>query len=135
MSIFANAGMNSVATDILFAVIMGLMTVAVIIVGVWLLVKFLGKDKNDKPKDEWLFTKVLSLLIFGGILLRIVLMLLIKGHRGDFDVIAEAMEYVGRNGISQYYDAKGILLYPLTLLIYSLLSSFRAFSHNLPNLV
>ncbi len=121
MSIFANAGMNSVATDILFAVIMGLMTVAVIIVGVWLLVKFLGKDKNDKPKDERLFTKVLSLLIFGGILLRIVLMLLIKGHRGDFDVIADAMEYVGRNGISQYYDAKGILLYPLTLLIYSLL--------------
>lgn len=121
MSLFANAGINSVATDIIFAIIMGLLTIGVIIVGVWLLVKFLGKDKNDKPKDERLFAKALSLIIAAGILLRVIFMLTIKGHRGDFDMIAEAMEYVGKNGISAYYGAKGILLYPLTLLIYSFL--------------
>ncbi|MCI9031207.1 MAG: hypothetical protein HFK09_01635 [Clostridia bacterium] len=119
MTILSNAGMNSVATDILFAVIMGLLTISVLIVGVWLLVRFLGKDKNEKPKDERLFAKVLSLLICGGVLVRIIFMLLVKGHREDFDIIAETMEYIGKNGFSDYYGAKGILLYPLILLLYS----------------
>ena len=124
MFILSNAGINSVATDVVFTVAMIVLTLAVLLVGVWLLVKFIGKDKNAAPKGEKVFTKVLTLLIFGGLAVRILLALLIKGHREDFDMISGAMDHIAKNGFSGYYHANGTQIYPLTLLIYALLGVF-----------
>ena len=118
MIMFSNAGINPVAVDIIFAIIMALLTISVAVIGVWLLVKYIGKDKNAVPSGDKTFVKIFTLLIFGGIVFRLALSLLFKGYRGDYDVITEAMETVSASGFKNYYRSNGILLYPLTLLVY-----------------
>lgn len=119
MIMFSNAGINPVAVDIIFAIIMALLTIGVAVIGVWLLVKYIGKDKNAVPSGDKTFVKIFTLLIFGGIVFRLALSLLFKGYRGDYDVITEAMETVSASGFKNYYRSNGILLYPLTLLVYA----------------
>lgn len=119
--ILSNAGVNPVATDVIFAVVMILLSIAVTAVAVWLSVKFIGKPKDEQPKGDRVFSKILAFLILGGVALRAVLMLTIKGHRGDFDLIAGTMEYVSANGFEGYYQMYGTQMYPLTLMLYSLL--------------
>lgn len=116
----SNAGINSVAVDVVFAVFMALTTIAVLIVGAWLLIKFIGKDKNVEPKDDKLFIKIMALVLFFGTVLRVVFALCIKGYREDYDIIVSAMEHIASGGFKGYYPSDGIVLYPLTLFIYAL---------------
>lgn len=121
MFMISNAGINPVATDVVFAIVMILLAVAVIVIGAGLLVKCIHKDRNAVPKKGLSFAAMLSIVILCGVILRIVFSLTVIGFREDFTTITDAMEYVALNGFKGYYSGKGIMLYPLTLLIYSLL--------------
>ncbi len=116
----SNAGINSVAVDVIFAVFMILATFAVLITGAWLLIKFIGKDKNTAPKDDKIFIKIMAVLLFFGVVVRVVLALCIKGYREDYEIITSAMEHISLKGFKGYYPSDGIILYPLTLFIYAL---------------
>lgn len=118
---FSNAGINPIATDVVFALVMILLTAAVVVAGVWLLVRFMGKGRNAEPKGHKTVAKLFTLLLLCGIVLRVIFALTVIGYRADYNAIAGAMEYTALNGFKGYYQTNGTGIYPLSLLLYGLL--------------
>lgn len=115
MFVFGNNGVTNAGVDATFAVLFSLLSVAVVLVAVFLIMRLLNRD----AKSNGSFAAVLAMIVGIGVVLRLLLTFLIKGYRADFNQIANAMEHVAANGFTDYYRNGGGL-FPLPLLLYGL---------------
>lgn len=118
--IVGSSGVNNFATDILLVVFLLLMTIAVILLAIWLISKFINKAPDAKLKGGMKFTSIIAIVAVVGVVLRILLSFMIKGYREEFNIIMKAINNFMANGFSGFYTENGVIMYPLTYFIYGI---------------
>lgn len=102
------------AADITFAVLLVVLTIAVLITAVWLIAKFINAPKGKNV------VKFVVISIAVGSVLRLLTAIFIGGYRNDFTVYNRMIEHFMNFGISGYYAQYGADVYPLTYYVFAL---------------
>lgn len=105
----AATGITSNGADIFFVVAMTLLSLVACAATIWCLVRFSSRS-NDAVKHP---KHILSLIIFGGFILRLVLSLTVLGNRNEFDNLISVIDLgvIGMNETS-------FGMYPVQFILY-----------------
>lgn len=120
--------------NVLFPLLFSIFTVVAVLVFIWLMIKVIGKSDENLPqtanpdasaKVRLNFTALLSMFLVIGLILRLIFVFIVKGHRGDIGVIENLFEELKSGGFGDGYDsalAAGIM--PITYYIYAFMGLF-----------
>lgn len=120
-SFLAVSGVSNLTTDILFTVLFLVFSIAVILICVFLLTRFIGKPKGSIAIKA---TGLVLMILAIGLVVRLIFTFIIRGYRPEFNIFTTLMDYANASNFLNFYKIKGITLYPVTVYIYSVMGWF-----------
>lgn len=121
--------------NILYPLCFSLVTLLVLAVFVWLLVRNMHKKETETVASDEAravsavkrvdFTALLLVFLIIGLILRLIFVFAVKGYRPDNNVFIALFEYIKNNGfVSRYYTVNGTGVFPISYYIYAFMGVF-----------
>jgi len=112
----------NVGTGALFAVLLGILLIALVLIAVWFLTRNIGVsrlvEEKDQKKETFMGLSIgtsIAFVILVGVVIRIIFGLFVKGDGLLYEQYVDAIQSIKDNGIGGYYSSGK--LFPLTVYI------------------